>query len=149
MTEPDLLQKRKTQVVAAVFGVSLVIGGLLAAQHVELFANPAAMQDAVQTIRGSGLNIAYQLAVLLLCFTWLEMDSRQLGIRRPWWLNLGVVFFTSIFVPYYLYKTRPAGKRLPAIAGFFALVLACAFVSAIGATVMTYFSGNESAGGSL
>ena len=57
----------------------------------------------------------------------------ELDIRRPLWLNVGIVMAAAIFVPYYLYKTRPAGKRVPAIAGFFGLVLACAFASAIGA----------------
>lgn len=139
MTEPDLLQKRKTQVVAAVFGVSLVIGGLLAAQHVDLFANPTAMQDAVQTIRGSGLNIAYQIAVLLLCFAWLEMDSRQLGIRRPWWLNLGVVFFTSIFVPYYLYKTRAPGHRGGAVLAYFGVLCGSVFAMLAGMVLALSF----------
>jgi hypothetical protein len=41
----------------------------------------------------------------------------------------------------YLYTTRPAGRRLPAIASFFAIVLACAMTSAIGAAAMMYFAG--------
>jgi len=123
MNEVDPRQARKNQVLAAVFGVSFVIGALLAVLHPELFANPSAMPAAMETIRGSGLNIAYQFAVLLLCFGWLELDSRQLGIRRPWWLNLGVVFLTSLFVPYYLYKTRPAGQRGAAVLAYFGVLL--------------------------
>jgi hypothetical protein len=57
------------------------------------------------------------------------------------WLNIGIVMAAIVFVPYYLYKTRPAGHRLPAIASFFAIVLACAMTSAIGAAAMMYLSG--------
>jgi hypothetical protein len=141
MTEPDLLQKRKTQVIAAVFGVSLVIGGLLAAQHADLFANPAAVPAAMEAVRGSSLNIVYQFAVLLLCFAWLEMDSRQLGIRRPWWLNLGVVFLTSIFVPYYLYKTRAPGQRGGAVLAYFGVLCGSVFAMLAGMVLAVSFVG--------
>ncbi|MBA8882459.1 hypothetical protein [Dokdonella fugitiva] len=139
MTETDLLQKRKTQVLAAVFGVSLVVGGLLAAQHADLFANPAAVPAAMESIRGSGLNLAYQFAVLLLCFAWLEMDSRQLGIRRPWWLNLGVVFLTSLFVPYYLYKTRAPGQRGGAVLAYFGVLCGSVFAMLAGMLLAASF----------
>lgn len=142
MTDADTLQKRKTQVIAAVFGVSLVIGGLLVALHPGVFADPAAMPAAMETIRGSGLNIAYQFGVLLLCFAWLEMDSRQLGIRRPWWLNLGVVFLTSVFVPYYLYKTRPQGQRGSAVLAYFGVLLGSVVAMMAGMFLAASFSGN-------
>jgi hypothetical protein len=79
--------------------------------------------------------------MLLIGFRWLHLDAAELDIRRPMWLNVGIVMAAAIFVPYYLYKTRPAGRRLPAIAGFFALVMACAMASALGAAAMAFFSG--------
>ncbi len=142
MTDADALQKRKTQVIAAVFGVSLVIGGLLVALHPGLFAHPEAMPAAMQTVQRSGLNLVYQFAVLLLCFAWLEMDSRQLGIRRPWWLNLGVVFLTSIFVPYYLYKTRPQGQRGSAVLAYFGVLLGSMVAMMVGMFLAASFGGN-------
>ncbi|HJT97227.1 MAG TPA: hypothetical protein VJ696_02845, partial [Rhodanobacteraceae bacterium] len=96
---------------------------------------------AMQLQTSSGLTLIGSLAMLVIGFRWLTLDSAELDIRRPMWLNVGIVMAAAIFVPYYLYKTRPAGRRLPAIASFFALVLGCAFVSAIGAAVMAYFSG--------
>jgi hypothetical protein len=138
----DALQARKTQVVAAVFGVSLVVGGLLVGTHPELLANPATMPVAVQAVQGSPLNLVYQFSVLLLCFVWLEMDSRQLGIRRPWWLNLGVVFLTSIFVPYYLFKTRPQGQRGSAVLAYFGIPLGSVVAMMAGMFLAASFGGN-------
>lgn len=138
----DALQAHKTQVIAAVFGVSLVVGGLLIALHPELLANPAGMPAAMEAVRGSALNLVYQLAALLLCFAWLEMDSRQLGIRRPWWLNLGVVFLTSIFVPYYLFKTRPTGQRGSAILAYFGIVFGSIVAMMAGMFLAASLGGN-------
>jgi hypothetical protein len=125
--------KQKQIALLTLIGASLALGVVDAAVH---------LQSA------SGLTLLGSIAMLVIGFRWLSLDSAELDIRRPMWLNVAIVMAAAIFVPYYLYKTRPAGKRLPAIAGFFALVLACAFVSAIGATAMTYFTGNEPASGS-
>ena len=130
---PDFARQKQIALITLI-GASLALG---------------IVDAALKLDNSSGLTVIASIAMLVIGFRWLQLDSAQLDIRRPMWLNVGIVMAAAIFVPYYLYKTRPAGKRLTAIAGFFALVLACAFVSAIGATVMTYFSGNESAGGSL
>jgi len=131
---PRDYRKQKQIALSTLIGASLALG---------------VIDAAMQLQSSSGLTLIGSLAMLVIGFRWLTLDSAELDIRRPMWLNVGIVMAAAIFVPYYLYKTRPAGKRLPAIAGFFALVLACAFVSAIGATAMTYFSGNGSAGESL
>jgi hypothetical protein len=132
--EPRDYQKQKQIALSTLIGASLALGIVDAAVHLQ---------------SSSGLTLIGSIAMLVIGFRWLSLDSAELDIRRPMWLNVGIVMAAAIFVPYYLYKTRPAGKRLPAIAGFFALVLACAFVSAIGATAMTYFTGNEPASESL
>jgi hypothetical protein len=124
-------RRQKQIALSTLIGASLVLG---------------VIDAAMQLQSSSGLTLLGSLAMLVIGFRWLTLDSAELDIRRPMWLNVGIVMAAAIFVPYYLYKTRPAGKRLPAIAGFFALVLACAFTSAIGATAMTYFSGNGPAG---
>ena len=114
----DPLQRRKAQAIAAVFGIHLVFGAVLVMLHPDLASNQESMQQAMASVRSSGISYLYQIAVLVACFVWLGCDSRQLDIRRPWWLNLGVIFLTSVFVPYYLYKTRPAGRRGQAILAF-------------------------------
>ena len=77
------------------------------------------------------------LALLLLGFRWLQVDSAQLDIRRPVWLNFGIILLAAVFVPYYFYKTRPVGARLVPILSFFGLVFACAMASAIGTVLMS------------
>ena len=115
------IQRRKMQAIAAVFGINLIFGALLVALYPGL-TDPQTAQAAVTALRGSGLNIGYEVAMLVTCFIWLGLDSHQLDIRRPWWLNVGIVLLTSVFVPYYLYKTRPQGQRGQAILSFFGIV---------------------------
>ena len=119
-------RKQKQIALTTLIGASLVLGILDA---------------ALQLKTSSGLTFVGSLAMLIIGFRWLTLDSAELDIKRPMWLNIGIVMAAIVFVPYYLYKTRPAGHRLPAIASFFAIVLACALTSAIGATAMMYFSG--------
>jgi amino acid transporter len=128
----DLLQRRKNQVISAVFGINLVFGVLIVMMFPGLI-EPTTSQAAIAELRNSPLNLGYQFAALVVCFLWLGLDSKQLDIRRPWWLNVGIVLFTSLFVPYYLYKTRPSGHRLRAILSFFGIVIGGAFVMTIGA----------------
>lgn len=128
----DLLQKRKSQVISASFGINLVFGILIVMLFPGL-TDPATSQAALTALRESSISLGYQAAALVLCFVWLGLDSKQLDIRRPWWLNIGIVFFTSLFMPYYLYKTRPAGERLPAIVRFFGILFGGAFAMVIGA----------------
>ena len=122
---PDY-RKQKQVALSTLIGASLALG---------------VVDAAMQLQNSGGLTLIGSLAMLLVGFRWLTLDSAELDIRRPMWLNIGIVMAAIVFVPYYLYKTRPAGHRLPAIASFFAVVLACAMASAIGAAAMMYFSG--------
>lgn len=131
MNATDAIQRGKAQAIAAVFGINLVFGALLVALFPGL-TDPATAQATIEELRGSPLNIVYQLATLAACFAWLHLDSRQLDIRRPWWLNVGIVLITSVFVPYYLYKTRPAGQRGQAILSFLGVVFGCVIAMMIG-----------------
>ena len=127
----DVSQRRKTQAIAAAFGINLVLGVLLPMLFPGLTGSGDA-EAAVAELRSSPLNIVYQVMTLVACFVWLHFDSRQLDIRRPWWLNAGIVLITSVFVPYYLYKTRPEGHRGQAIFGFFGIVFGCVVAMMIG-----------------
>ncbi|MEP7043301.1 MAG: hypothetical protein ABI843_09570 [Dokdonella sp.] len=127
---PDT-RKQKHGALIALIGVSFVLG----------------IVDAALTLPSSesGARLAYTLvgniALLILGFRWLQLDARELDIRRPLWLNVGIVLLAAVFVPYYLYKTRPAGRRLPAIGGFFGVVFGCMLATAVGALAMSLISG--------
>lgn len=131
---PDNFRRRKNQAIAAAFGVNLLLGVLLVMQYPGL-ADSMAVEATVEQIRGGGLNLLYQVAIWIVCFSWLHFDSRQLDIRRPWWLNIGIALLTSVFVPYYLYKTRPVGQRGPAILSFFGIVFGCIVSMMLGMTL--------------
>ncbi len=119
-------ERHKRSVLITMLGASLVFGIVLTAW------SPAGVEQ--------GLPIAPQmlgnLVLMVIGFRWLQIDSATLGIVRPMWLNIGIILLAAVFVPYYLFKTRPQGRRLQPILGFFALVFACAFASSMGAAVM-------------
>ena len=123
--------KQKQGVLIALIGASVVLGIL-----------DVALGLPVNNDRDRLLfTLVSNIALLLLGFRWLQLDAAELDIRRPTWLNIGIILLAAVFVPYYLYKTRPAERRLPAIAGFFGLVFACLLGSAIGAMLMSTLTG--------
>ena len=129
MTKEATNYRRQKQIaLTTLIGASLVLGIVSAGLHLD---------------RYNGFTLLGSLAILVIGFRWLSLDSAELDIRRPLWLNVGIVMAAAIFVPYYLYKTRQQGKRVPAIAFFFGIVLACAFASEIGGSLMSYFSAED------
>lgn len=119
-------QQRKASTIAAMFGVALVLGVL----------NVALNPDVMQNARLTGTQVIGNLVLLFLGFRWLAIDSAQLDIRRPLWLNIGIILLAIVFVPYYFYKTRQPGQRALPILLFLALVVGVGIVSAIGSTLM-------------
>jgi hypothetical protein len=126
---PDY-RRQKQIALTTLIGASVALGIVSAALHLD---------------RYNGFTLLGSLAILFIGFRWLAVDAAELNIRRPLWLNVGIVMAAAVFVPYYLYKTRPQGRRGPAIIAFFGLVLACAFASAIGGALMGYFAGDDAA----
>ncbi len=124
-------RKRKQGVLIALIGASVVLGILDVALGLPVDNN----RDRLL------FTLVSNIALLLLGFRWLQLDAAELDIRRPTWLNVGIVLLAAVFVPYYLYKTRPAEHRLPAIAGFFGLVFACLLGSGIGAMLTSALTG--------
>lgn len=126
----DTRRQKHTALIALV-GASLVLGILDAA-----FGLPVDESSSRLAFTLGG-----NLALLLIGFRWLQLDALELDIRRPTWLTAAIILLAAAFVPYYLYKTRPAGHRLPAIAAFFGLVFACMIGSAVGALLMQSIAG--------
>ena len=128
MTEmDDRWQRQKATSIAAMLGVSLATGIVVA----------VVAPDAAETGMPLGIQLGANVMLFVLGFRWLQADSAQLDIRRPTWLNVGIILLAAGFVPYYFYKTRPEGKRLSPILRFFSLIFGCAIASIIGTTVMT------------
>ena len=122
---------RKQRALVTLVGVSLVLGVIDAAFAARLPADGARF----------AITMAGNIVALLVGFHWLNLDSFERGIRRPVWLDIGIVLLAAGFVPYYLYKTRPTGRRGRAIMGFFALIGTCIIASAIGAMAMMSLQG--------
>ena len=128
-------RRSKQATLIALVGASVALGILDAA-----LALPAGDSGGRLALTFGG-----NIALLLIGFRWLQLDAAELDIRRPLWLNIAIVLLAAVFVPYYLHKTRPAGHRLQAIAGFFGIVFACMIGSASGALLMQWLAGAAAA----
>ncbi|MBB4132379.1 hypothetical protein [Xanthomonas sp. 3075] len=93
-------------------------------------ANGAA--SAVPGWTSPGIDLLWVVVQLALLFVWLAADSRRLGYRRPAWMNIGIVALAVLFLPVYLYRSRPPGRRLRAFGGLLLAVLgfAALFIAA-------------------
>jgi len=132
VNEPAVdFRRRKHAALTALVGASFALGVVDAALGL-----PSA-QDGTRLL----VTLLGNVALLVLGFRWLSLDARELDIRRPTWLDVCIVLFAAIFVPYYLYKTRPQERRVPAIAAFFGLVVGCMFATGIGASLALQFGG--------
>ena len=126
--DAEQARRQKNAAITAMLGVSLAAGIVVVA----LAPTPS---EAGMSL--SVPQIIANVVLFVLGFRWLHVDSAQLDIQRPTWLNVGIILLAAVFVPYYFYKTRPVGARMVPILSFFGLVIACAMASAIGTTLMT------------
>lgn len=126
---PDF-RRQKIAALSALMGVSLIVGVLEGA-----LVPASGVSDNLFWLQLSG-----SVSMLLAGFYWLHFDALELGIRRPSWLNVAIILLAIVFVPYYLYKTRPEGRRWPAILGFLGVVFASLVLSSLGAALITLHS---------
>lgn len=79
-----------------------------------------------------GWSLGLALAFSFLVFAWYRHDSDEQGYRRTIWLNMGVLVASPLAVPYYLLRSRPAGKRLPAMARLAGFAVLMVLATALG-----------------
>ena len=125
--DAEQAHRQKNAAITAMLGVSLVAGIVVVA---------LAPDTSEPGISLSVPQIVANVVLFVLGFRWLQVDSAQLDIQRPTWLNVGIILLAAVFVPYYLYKTRAEGARLAPILRFFGLIFALALTSAVGSTLM-------------
>ena len=76
------------------------------------------------------------LLFVAVIFWWLERDSVAYGFRRSALLNVGIVALAIVFLPVYLYRSRPQGKRLDAIVGVFCVLVLYLLVQFVAAFIV-------------
>ena len=71
------------------------------------------------------------IVALAFVFAWLHYDAPQWSYRRSPLLNVGIVAIALVFVPVYLIRSRPPGRRLRAILGFLGLFVLWLLIGAV------------------
>lgn len=64
------------------------------------------------------LNLALTFMLGGVSFAWYYFDAAQISYRRSKFLNVAVIFFAPIAIPFYLIRSRPRGSRLKAFCLF-------------------------------
>jgi hypothetical protein len=111
----------RTRILALLVAVTAVYG-VVAARQMAL------------GIEYSGWDILSTLMSSFLCFFWYRLDSDARMYRRTALLNVGIVMFAVLAVPYYLVRSRPAGQKgraLLRLAGFSALLVLAAGIGGV------------------
>ena len=101
----------KKILISAIFAVTFMFG-----------ASDVWLEDAPRQLNQIVLWVSI-ISVSMLIFGWVHLDAKERQYPKSKWLNLGVLAFSIIFVPIYLFRSRPKGQKLRALAGFaFALL---------------------------
>jgi len=83
-------------------------------------------------------DIPFMIAVTLLVFSWYRLDTEQYGYRRTRWLNIGVVAFAVLALPYYFFRTRGAKNGFIATGIFVVAVLIYSMLQSVGQYIILY-----------
>ena len=75
------------------------------------------LEDAPRHLNQTVLWVSI-IVVSVLIFAWVHLDASERHYPKSKWLNLGILAFSIIFVPVYLFRSRPKGQKLRALAGF-------------------------------
>lgn len=67
--------------------------------------------------------IPFMVTFTLLIFAWYRLDTEQFGYRRSVWLNVGVLAFSLLALPYYFFRSRGAKRGFIAVGLFILLLL--------------------------
>ena len=81
------------------------------------------LEDAPRHLNQTVLWVSI-IVVSVLIFEWVHLDASERHYPKSKWLNLGILAFSIIFVPVYLFRSRPKGQKLRALAGFVLALLA-------------------------
>jgi hypothetical protein len=64
------------------------------------------------------------LISLYFVFAWLQEDRRELQLPHSYLFDVGVVALGFIVIPVYLWRSRPPGRKVKAVLGMFAALIA-------------------------
>jgi len=69
------------------------------------------------------IDIVFVIIAVSLIFLWYHKDSSELGYKRSPFLNISIIAFSTLAIPYYLFKSRGAKNGAIGVGIFICLVL--------------------------
>ena len=99
--------------------VGVVVSGVLAGLADGLFADAQSVGPTTRLFADFGPTVVGVGFI----FAWLHYDEKEHAYRRSPLLNIGIVLVALVFVPVYLVRSRPSGRRFRAVLGFVAVLV--------------------------
>jgi hypothetical protein len=128
--DPTALNSHRPQLIRRVLASILILGFISGAI--------SGYYEASKSLEPMWSDFTSTIIILFLILTWYHIDSNAHEYKRSIWLNILIIGFALIGVPYYLIRSRAPGKRFHAIA----LLLSFAFlfigVSMVGEYLMIW-----------
>jgi hypothetical protein len=84
------------------------------------------------------LNLALTFLLGAISFAWYYFDAARIPYKRAKLLDVVVIFFAPIAIPFYLVRSRPSGLRLKAL-GLFFVVLALLIATTVATTTLVSY----------
>jgi hypothetical protein len=101
---------------------------------VTLVAGVVDAHDIALHVQSNGWAVLSTLMFSYLSFYWYRLDREAHLYRGSRWLSIGIVMLAIVAVPYYLVRSRPAGRKRRALlrlAGFCVLLGAAAVLGGL------------------
>lgn len=76
--------------------------------------------------------------ISLIGFTWVHIDAIEHNYKKSPFLNISIIFFAALAVPYYIYRSRPNGAKAKTLAMYFLLILGYIAISYVGNKLAMY-----------
>jgi hypothetical protein len=127
------LHSRKTTLLAAMLGLSLVSGMIGAVWFPDSDSNQIAQRNALL------FDLAGNIVLFVVGFAWLRLDGLEYRYRRSTNFNVGIVFLAIVFVPVYFYRSRPEGRRLTPILSALGVLIGSVLLGLLGALLANTF----------
>ena len=112
---------------------------VLVAYAVVSFLSGVADQYFYPGVAHPPTSFAYMVVGILLIFAWYRLDADQRGFRRSIGLNVGVIGFAIIGLPYYLFRSRGAKRGCIATVVALAFCVASVLLTGAGMYVAYYY----------
>ena len=128
--DPSALNLQRPQLIRRLLAAILILGFISGAI--------SGYYEATKSLEPMWSDFTSTIIILFLILSWYHIDSNAHQYKRSIWLNILIIGFALIGVPYYLIRSRAPGMRFHAIVRLLSFALMFIGVSVVGEYLMIW-----------